>query len=197
MREDLQCVFGDLWGRFLPLLALLLAVPPPVAMAGGPADYEIILRQNRLFDSDYDDKPWAEVEAQLPKAPEAANLVPIYVGPTTRNSFAIDRQSVTFGSDEVVRYTLVVTSPGGARNVSYEGMRCATGERRLYAFGRPDGSWSKARSNAWERIENNTLNRHHSALYSDYFCTVGGSVSSTESARSVLVHGNPAATMTR
>ena len=31
--------------------------------------------------------------------------MPIYVGPTTRNSFAIDRQSVTFGSDEVVRYT--------------------------------------------------------------------------------------------
>ena len=36
-----------------------------------------------------------------------------------------------------LRFTLVIVSPSGARNVSYEGMNCSTGERRLYAFGRP------------------------------------------------------------
>ena len=43
------------------------------------------------------------------------------------------RTSLTVGTDGVVRYTVVVTSPAGARNVNYEGIRCDTYEWRLYA----------------------------------------------------------------
>ena len=61
-------------------------------------------------------------------------------------SLFVDEASVHYGSDDVIRYTMVIVSPSGARNVTFEGMRCETGERRLYAFGRADGSWSRAKT---------------------------------------------------
>lgn len=182
----------------LVLVSLTVAVSALVqsAHAAGPEDYELTRKAIMGGREDnFEEKAWTEAAFELPPAPEAKHLVPIDVGTLTDNKFAIDEQSVVFGSDEVVRYTLVVTSPGGARNVSYEGIRCSTGERRLYAFGRTDGSWSKARSSQWVRISENNLNRHHAALFRDYFCTTGGAVFDTESARHVLPRGNPAAVM--
>lgn len=174
------------------LVMLSVMILPVAAEAKGPADYELFL-QMKGFDDSFEAKPWSEVEHQLPPAPSAANLIPIDVGPLSGNQFFIDEQSVSYGNDEVIRYTLVVTSPNGARNVSFEGMRCATAERRLYAFGRSDGTWSKARGNAWARIQENNLNRQHAALFRDYFCTPGNSVMDTASARRVLPKGNPSA----
>lgn len=175
------------------MLVLLLGTSLPV-LAKGPEDLEL-LKKSILGDREdaFEQRDWVESEYQLPPAPGDADLVPIQVGSLTENRFAIDERSVTYSADGVVRYTLVVTSPGGARNVTYEGMRCETAEKRIYAFGRRDGSWSKARKSEWGRIADNTLNRHHAALFQDYFCTSGGSVGSTESARRVLSTGNPAA----
>jgi glutamate 5-kinase len=62
---------------------------------------------------------------------------------------------------------------GGARNVSFEGMRCATGERRLYAYRQPDGTWSRARNAQWEDIKLHSLLSYHKALYEDHFCPDG------------------------
>lgn len=163
-----------------------------VCTAAGPADYELLM-QSKNDGRAFEEKTWAEMEHLLPPPPKPASLVMIDIGPQAGNKFEVDEESVIYGADEVVRYTLVVTSPQGARNVSFEGMRCATGERRLYAFGRADGGWAKARSDAWVRISENKLNRHHAALFKDYFCTSGGSVMDTAEARRVLRSGNPAA----
>lgn len=132
------------------------------------------------FEEDFDDadKPWEEVAVQLPAAPKAENLLPFYVSATATQSFAIDAKSLSVGPDGVVRYTLVATSDAGARNISYEGIRCATYEKKLYAFGQADGTWSRSRRDKWERISTNAANRQHAALFKDYFCvelTVGGS----------------------
>lgn len=186
LRRPLARVFGG--------ALVLLSVTISPSAAKGPEDFELF-RETMIGGREdaFEDKPWAEAAYQLPPAPDAKNLIRIDVGTLTDNEFAIDEQSVSFGPDEVVRYTLVISSPRGARNVSYEGIRCATGERRLYAFGRPDGTWSKARSDRWVKIAENSLNRHHAALFRDYFCTTGGTVSSTDEARRVLPKGNPAA----
>lgn len=131
------------------------------------------------FEEDFDDKdkPWQEVAVQLPSTPKPENLVPFYVSATATQSFFIDTKSLTLGSDGVIRYTLVAVSDAGARNVSYEGIRCATYERKLYAFGQSDGNWSRSRRDQWERINSNASNRQHAALAKDYFCeekTVAG-----------------------
>ncbi|HYD95656.1 MAG TPA: CNP1-like family protein [Noviherbaspirillum sp.] len=132
------------------------------------------------FEEDFDDKDkqWQEIAVQLPPAPLAEHLAPFYVSATSSYSFAVDTRSLTLGQDGVVRYTLVAVSDAGARNVSYEGIRCATYERKLYAFGQPDGSWSRSRRDQWERINGSAANRQHAALAKDYFCsekTVAGS----------------------
>lgn len=124
------------------------------------------------FEEDFDDqeKPWQEIAVQLPTAPAQGNLLPFFVSATATQSFAVDAKSVSVGADGVVRYTLVAASQAGAKNISYEGIRCATYERKLYAFGQPDGSWSRSRRDQWEQINANAANRQHAALFREYFC---------------------------
>ncbi|MCH8620173.1 CNP1-like family protein [Undibacterium sp. TS12] len=115
-----------------------------------------------------DDKEWHEVALQLPEAPKPENLLNFYN--SGNQSFAIDTKSLSVAADGTIRYTLVATSSAGAKNISYEGLRCQTYEVKLYAFGRPDGAWSRSRRNQWEAISNRGLNKQHSTLYSEYFC---------------------------
>ena len=144
-----------------------------------------------------DEKPAEEIEVQFPAFPQAENLIPFVVSATTDNQFMIDGASLNVSGNGVLRFTLVIVSPSGARNVSYEGMNCSTGERRLYAFGRPDGTWSKARNDQWTRIAENTLNRHHAALFSEYFCPVGVTLRDADDARRALRYGGHSSTMQR
>lgn len=115
---------------------------------------------------------WTENKVdKLPPLPRAADLIPFDVSQNTRLQFAVDAKSLSVGTDGVVRYTVVVTSPAGARNVNYEGIRCDTYEWRLYAGLNADhDDWDRTVSNDWARIENGELNAYHAALYQDYFC---------------------------
>jgi hypothetical protein len=132
----------------------------------------IALAQSQ-FDEDFDDenKPWEEITVQLPPAPKSENLLPFYVSPTATQKFAVDSQSINVGKDGVVRYILVSVSPEGAKNVSYEGIRCATFEKKVYAIGRDDGTWARSRRHKWEMIVRGGANRQHAALTLDYFCS--------------------------
>jgi hypothetical protein len=123
------------------------------------------------FDIEFEqDKPWVEVAAQLPPAPRPENLIPFTVSSVTANRHFIDAASISVGSDKVVRYTVLVEAAGGAKNVMFEGLRCATGERRLYAYGQSDGSWSKARNAGWEGIKLRSLLSYHKPLFEEHFC---------------------------
>ncbi|MFP3740302.1 CNP1-like family protein, partial [Burkholderia sp. SIMBA_019] len=78
---------------------------------------------------------WQENKVEsLPALPQAGTqLLPFDVSNNTQLKFAVDPASLSVGSDGVVRYAIVITSPGGARNINYEGIRCDTYEWRLYA----------------------------------------------------------------
>lgn len=134
-------------------------------------------------------KPWDEIQATLPAPPQEANLKEFYVDPRASNRFYVDTTSISVGSDGVVRYTLVVISPSGARNVSFEGLRCATRERRFYAFGNSAGAWSKARSAAWKPVNDDGINRPQASLATDYFCPNGIAVRTADEARDALRRG--------
>mgnify|MGYP001811049907 CR=1 FL=1 len=141
------------------------------------------------FEEDYETKRWQEMEVQLPAAPKLENLQSFYVSAATGNQFFIDLASASVGGDGVVRYTLLVAASGGARNVSFEGIRCLTKERRIYASGRRDGGWSKSRNNEWVRIQDEPANRTHAALYIEYFCPGGVIVRNTAEAQDALKRG--------
>lgn len=126
------------------------------------------------FESEFDEekKPWAEIEAQIPAYPREENLLRFEAGAATANRFYIDAPSLAVGEDGVVRYTMLIRAAGGATNVSFEGIRCETREQKLYATGRRDGKWTRARDPAWRHIESRDLNRHHGVLFADFFCEV-------------------------
>ncbi|KWF24514.1 CNP1-like family protein [Burkholderia pseudomultivorans] len=108
----------------------------------------------------------------LPALPQTADLLPFNVSQNTPLKFFVDAKSLAVGSDGVVRYTVVITSPAGARNVNYEGIRCDTYEWRQYAGLNSDhDAWDRTVENDWRRIENGELNAYHSALYQDYLCS--------------------------
>jgi hypothetical protein len=81
----------------------------------------------------------AESPVVLPAPVQKNNLLPFYVSPTTTLDFAIDAKSVSVTGEGIVRFVLVVTSQSGASNISYEGIRCSTGEKKLYAIGQING----------------------------------------------------------
>ncbi|MBP6707813.1 MAG: CNP1-like family protein [Candidatus Accumulibacter sp.] len=157
------------------LLVVVLAFPASGGSVGADADAE--------------QKRPQEVEVPWPAFPQPENLTPFVVSATTENTFMIDGASLSVGGDRVVRYTLVIISSSGAQNVSYEAMNCLTGERRLYALGRADKTWSKARNDQWEKIRENTLNRHHAALFSEYFCPLGIPTQTADDLRQSLRSG--------
>ena len=113
---------------------------------------------------------WQETAVKLPAVPAKENLLSFNPNASGTMKFVIDAKSLTVEKDEVVRYTLVITSAAGASNVSYEGIRCKTMEKKAYAFGQADNSWSLAKRDAWDAIADGRVNRQHITLAQDFFC---------------------------
>ena len=111
-----------------------------------------------------------DVDVVLPALPKDG-LIEFFVSSASSFKFFIDPQSISAGTDGVVRYTLVARSRSGAENVSYEGMRCDNATYRIYALG-SGGSWSALQSD-WRRVESKNMQRWHAELYLRYFCVDG------------------------
>lgn len=129
-----------------------------------------------LRDDDPDAPKWEEDVAQPPAFPLEANLREFYVSATTAHKFYIDASTLNVGKDGVVRYVLVVRTSGGTTNTTFEGMRCESGEYKIYATGHRDGTWAIVRKGEWHSIVNKPTNRHHAALSRDYFCPSGTAI---------------------
>ena len=134
--------------------------------------------------------PPSEETATLPAYPAEQRLIEFFVAATSEFRFFVDSSSISVGADGVVRYTLVARSSAGAGNVSFEGMRCTTGEVRLYALGR-DGGWVR-RAGEWRAIQPRSVQRWHNALYNEYFCLQGEPIANREEGVNALHRGgNP------
>jgi hypothetical protein len=121
------------------------------------------------YDRDFDEKPWVEQQAQLPSFPKAENLIKIPMETMDSFEVAIDSTSIDIGKDAVIRYVLVARSIRGGENISFEGIRCDTRERKLYAIGRPDKTWAQVRNAAWVVYGANPRSYHYE-LAREYFC---------------------------
>lgn len=109
-----------------------------------------------------------EVQVELPAYPAPARLVEFDMNSAGDFHYYIDPATLSVDNKEgIVRYVLVARSSNGIQNVSYEGLRCETAEHRFYAFGRPDGTWSRSRADWRSLQQGQPLQR---VLYADYFC---------------------------
>jgi hypothetical protein len=172
-----------------------LAVVALLAMIACPAPAQVLAPQ---YPGGYkpqfeEDKPWEEQKWSLPDYPVMENLIGFDVGPTSSFRFFVDPASLSLGKDGVIRYTLVARSASGATNVSYEGLRCASRERRLYAFGRADKTWAQAKNSDWVRISSSiSSSLQHTVLADDFFCPARSVVRTAEEAVTALKSGGHA-----
>jgi hypothetical protein len=136
-----------------------------------------------------DEQPSDDQKPKLPSFPKEEDLVRIQVDGGASFDYFVDLESVSVGSDGVVRYTLVARSDGGATNIAYEGIRCKGRERMLYAFGRADKTWSAARNQQWTSISDLPVNRLQATLHDSFFCPARIIVRDTAEARLALRRG--------
>lgn len=105
------------------------------------------------------DPDWKELDAPPPPALRTEGLIPLDIkGSTLR--FGVDPRSVTLGKDSIVRYVVVATSPSGTVNAMYEGLRCNTGEVKVYARHNPDSGWAPVQGAEWQPVREAPSARH-------------------------------------
>lgn len=120
-------------------------------------------------DDPYALPPWVESDYTLPPFPQDENLAEFDVDGATNIRAYVDKTAIGTGTpDEVVRYVMVIRTSGGATNISYEGIRCATNEYRIYATGTQEKTWAMTRNSEWRKFK--IHNRPQRSLASYYFC---------------------------
>ena len=96
------------------------------------------------------DAAWQEAEVPEPPAFNLERLLRFEVNPNSSLVYAIDPQTLSISpQDRVVRYVIVASSPGGVRNVFYEGIRCPAGQVKTYAR-YSEGRWIKLSDPQWQ-----------------------------------------------
>ena len=119
--------------------------------------------------------PWQEVVPVFPAYPEAESLLRLDITePKQRFIYKIDSRSLSVGADGVIRFTLVIESRRGVRNISYEGIHCAEREYKIYAYGSGKGELKAVRKPKWQRIKPRPLYRKQ--LYTTHLCDHIGQV---------------------
>ena len=105
------------------------------------------------------DPDWKEVDAPPPPALRTQGLIPLEM-PGSALRFGVDPASVTLGADGVVRYVVVASSSTGAVNAMYEGVRCSSGDVKVYARHNPDSGWVPVRNGDWQALSQRQNSRH-------------------------------------
>lgn len=136
-----------------------------------------------------DELDWKESDVPAPPAFSTEQLVPFEVSTHSELSYGLVPDTLSVGSDGVVRYVMVAQSRSGAVNVSYEGVRCQTGEMKTYArwapnrlplptpFSAAEGEWRATAQADWVGLRDHPVARPAWALARTALCegsTVNG-----------------------
>lgn len=84
--------------------------------------------------------------------------------------YALVPGSITQGRGGVMRYIAVITAANGARNVFYEGIRCATGQYETYAVGFGAGPFEGIDRPRRRPATQGGAGGYRRVLYRDYLC---------------------------
>lgn len=154
--------------------------------SAGPAAGQQFYGDKQYGEFFEEEKKWVEQEARLPEYPKEQNLIEFDVGPASRNRHYVDGSTLSVGGDGVVRYAIVIKTSGGSTNVHFEGIRCHTLERKLYAFGRGDGNWVRSRVQEWQPVRPGS---YQAVLSREYFCPKRIAIHKSEEGVSALRQG--------
>lgn len=156
-----------------PLVILLSFLLPTAALSAEKKFGQFIDEaEPEIPASIQEGKQWEEGQVALPPWPAEADLVEIDLDSRSAANFRyfIDSRHLKVGGDGVVRYTLVAESPSGARNITFEGLRCTPkGTYRLYAYG-SNNTFTPVEGGDWQPISPQTGDRLHKELHGHFLC---------------------------
>lgn len=130
------------------------------------------------------DPDWRELDAPPPPAVSSAHLLPLELPRYVSVKMGIDPASIQIGNDGIVRYVVVATAPSGKVSAIYEGIRCQTGEVKVYARHASSGDWDAEKNPEWQPLRGRQPSLHALAFAKQGAC-VGRSVSARSGAEIV------------
>lgn len=140
-----------------------LSLASLVHAAGGLGD-------DGTVDHDFKAKKWTEQEVTIPPLPKTRNLVRL-VFPNATRKYYIDLKSITVGKkDRVARYTVVVESLSGVRNLFYEAIRCHEKDYKTYAYSIGKQGFQKMNRVVWRPIIETGIKRYQQVLFDHFIC---------------------------
>jgi hypothetical protein len=128
------------WQRWLAAATMAMAAATPAL-----AQY-----------ADLDRADWREDPAPPPPAYSTSGLVEIEMPRGSSVKMGVDPSTITINlATGIVRYVVVAHGPS-AVNASYEGIRCATGEYKVYARQTQGNPWSPSDEDRWKAMRGQT-----------------------------------------
>jgi len=117
-------------------------------------------------------KTWQEADVKTPDKPLEDSLIRVEVYEMPQYKYYIDEKSLHVSArDNVARYTVVIETPSGVRNVFFEGIRCDKQEYKLYASAINDEPFKKSLSLRWNRIHERGVGAIRHDLFKYYLCS--------------------------
>jgi hypothetical protein len=120
---------------------------------------------------------WREMDAPPPPALQSGGLVPLDMPPSGLRFF-VQPDSVSIGSDGIVRYVVVATSSGGAVNGIYEGLHCDKAMFRTYARHNPDQGWVSVNTQ-WRPLFDGSNSARHNIVMARTAACIGNGTNTT------------------
>ena len=102
--------------------------------------------------ADASPQAWQEAPVRLPATVNLDRVVTFELTRPAQLVFGIDADTLRIDSDGVVRYAFVARSNSGALNVLFEGIRCQTGEVKLYAHWDKETGWTPVVGSEWKAL---------------------------------------------
>jgi hypothetical protein len=114
-----------------------------------------------------------ELQVPPPRYPRDSDLAEFFLRNPTSNHFFIDTTSISVDKDKIIRFVMVIRTPGNETNVRFSGLRCGTHEWKDFAFAGDDKKWNVNDNAQWKRIVELRYNNYQDSLFADYFCLSG------------------------
>ncbi len=161
--------------HYLLIIFLGLALLLQLSVAGARGDNTIYEDKGTLAEQDspfVEGPKWEETKLKLPPYPQDGDLLDLQVDdPDDKFTYYLDEKSLSVSDkDYVVRYTMVIESRSGTRNVFYEGIRCNTREYKTYAFGAGKGKLRARNKPEWKPLQETGYTRFRAHMMQYYFC---------------------------
>ena len=161
--------------RLRSILTLALILAPSLGLgARGGRDDAFVPDPEPPTPRTIDTAPeeWSEGRVDTPPWPKGEDLIEFRPDmPGSPFRYFIDAKNLSLDhKDGIVRYTLVAESSTGARNVSFEGIRCTLkGAYRVYAYG-TGGHFSPIGPSDWLPIPHSGTESFRDDLWRNRFC---------------------------